>query len=295
MTNPQSLKDALSQLPQIELVEKPEEIAPVCANCNGTGYISYNVPVNNPYFGKLYTCDNPDCPVVAQRRREQVAIVMQRSTWDVDYGNMTFESFGNLADSVKDGWTGKRGAFAASMLFAIRNGQPFTLPEAARQVFNMAWPGKVDQRYSIGVVLTGEVGLGKTGLAVAATNLLMGLNKPIVFIRIRDLIARIQETYKPNYDGESGDQRLKFYSSVQYLVLDEFTLENYTDDRLEMVETVIRSRDRANLPTMITTNMTLKETYAKWKPRIADIVAKSHWVQIGRAKLRQTREGAETW
>ncbi len=295
MSELNSLQNALNNLPDIHLLDKPEPIAPACESCNGTGYISFNVPVGNPYFGKLHTCDNPDCPVVAGRRREQVSIVMQRSTWDIDYGNLTFESFWYLIDPIPDGWTGKRGAYSATNMFAINNGRPFTLPEAARRAFDMVWPGKVDTRESIGVVLTGEVGLGKTGLAVAAANLLMAMNMPVVFIRVRDLIARIQETYKQNYDGESADQRLKFYSSVRFLILDEFALENYTDDRLEIVETIIRSRDRSNLPTMITTNLTLKDVYANWQPRIADIVAKSHWVQIGGVKLRQTREKAQTW
>lgn len=295
MSEFKSLGDALNNLPKLELLDKPEDAAPVCESCNGTGYISFDVPVSSPYFGKLYTCDNPDCPVVAGRRREQVAIVMQRSTWDVDYGNLTFESFWNLIDPVPDGWAGKRGAFSSATMFAANHGRPFTLPEAARRSFNMEWAGKVDTRESIGLVLTGDVGLGKTGLAVAAANLLMAMKYPVVFIRARDLIARIQETYKQNYDGESADQRLKFYSTVQFLILDEFALENYTDDRLEIVETVIRARDRANLPTMITTNMTLKDMYANWQPRIADIVAKSHWVQIGGIKLRQTREKVSTW
>lgn len=294
MSKLSSLEQALNALPEINIVERPDELLPVCDACQGTGYIRYDVPFGHPYFGRMYECDAPGCPAVEAHRRQQVETVMKQSTWNADYGRMTFDSFGSLLDSYENGWESKRGAFAAASVFAIWDGQPFTLNEAAKHVWNTAWP-KSDNRPSNCVVLTGDVGLGKTGLAVAAANGLMARNKPVVFIRTMELIKRIQETYKQNYEGDSTDQRLKFYSTVHFLVLDEFTLENYTEDRLEIIETVIRSRDRANLPVLITTNMTLSDVYSRWQPRIADIVAKAHWVQVGGAKLRQTREKAETW
>ena len=294
MSELSSLEAALHALPEIELVDRPDEILPVCDICQGTGYIRYDVPVGHPYFGRMVECDAPGCLAVESHRRSQVETVMKQSTWNLDYGRMTFDSFGELVNGYENGWESKRGAFAVASVFSIWDGQPFTLNEAAKHVWHTPWP-KADNRPSNCVVLTGDVGLGKTGLAVAATNGLMARNKPVVFIRTMELIKRIQETYKSSYEGDSADQRLKFYSSVSFLVLDEFTLENYTEDRLEIIETVIRSRDRVGLPIMITTNLALKDVYASWQPRIADIVAKAHWVQVGGVKLRQTREKVETW
>lgn len=287
------LQEALNALP-IDIVDRPDEILPACEACQGTGYIRYNVPFGHPYFGRMVECDEPGCPVVEAHHRLRAERMMQHSTWDVDYNQITFMSFTELVDSMPNGWDGKRGAFAVASVFAIWEGQPFTLNEAAKRIWQTSWP-KSDNRPSNSAVFTGDVGLGKTGLLLSSTNLLQANNKAVVFIRTRELITRIQETYKPNYDGESADQRLRFYSSVPYLILDEFALENYSDDRLEIVETVVRARDRANLPMLISTNLTLQDVYAKWRPRIADIVAKAHWVQVAGAKLRQTREKAETW
>lgn len=288
------LEIALNALPQIEIVDRPENALPTCEACQGTGYIRYDVPFGHPYFGRMYECDVPGCPVVESHQRQRADRMMQHSTWDVDYNQITFQSFAAIVDEFQNGWDGKRGAFAVASVFSIWNGHPFTLNEAAQHVWQTSWP-KSDNRPSNSGVFTGDVGLGKTGLLISATNLLQANNKPVVFIRTRELITRIQETYKPNYEGESADQRLKFYSSVPHLILDEFSLENYSDDRLEIIETVVRSRDRSGLPMLYSTNMSLTDVYAKWKPRIADIVAKAHWVQVGGVKLRQTREKAETW
>jgi DNA replication protein DnaC len=289
-----SLEVALQKLPDFSVIDTAEVAPPVCEACQGTGYIRFDVPFGHPYFGRMVECDAPGCPVVEEHHRQRTERIMQQSTWDVDYGNITFNSFSDLVDQHPNGWDGKRGAFAIASVFAIWDGQPFTLNEAAQHVWEKPWP-KGDPRPSNSAVFTGEVGIGKTGLLLSATNLLLARNKPVVFIRTRELITRIQETYKPNYEGESADQRLKFYGGIPNLIMDEFALENYSDDRLEIVENVVRTRDRAGLPMLISTNLSLTDVYAKWKPRIADIVAKAHWVQIGGIKLRQTREKVATW
>jgi hypothetical protein len=70
--------------------------------------------------------------------------------------------------------------------------------------------------------------------------------------------------------------------------VDEFNLKNYTRDRLEIFEDVMRARDKAGLPFMATTNLSLDQFTANWEPQIADVIAKAHWVRMGGVKLRLT-------
>jgi DNA replication protein DnaC len=269
---------------------------PTCATCQDTGYVRYDVHYTHPMFGKMFHCPEPDCAAASAHRRQQAANVMKHSTWNNDYADMTFETFWALLDSMGDkAWDGKRGAYSAANMFAISNGAAFTLNEASMHVLSRKWPG-VDDRPSNCVVLTGDVGLGKTGLEVATANLLRAQEKTVVLIRLMDLVKSIQETYRDN-ELDSTSDRYRFYSTVPFLLIDEFGIKNYTSDRREIVETVVRARDRAGLPTMYTTNLSLEEISDAevWDKQIGDILKKAHWVQMGGVKLRQTREKAETW
>lgn len=299
MTTAKSMKDALKDLPPLDIVDKPEEILPACATCQDTGYVRYNLPQEDKNFGKMFHCPEPNCAVAMAHRRQQAEVVMKHSTWEEDYADLTFESFWNLLNE-SDAWDGKRGAFSVANMWAVNRGIPFTQNEASVHVLKTEWP-KADPRPSNWVVLTGDVGVGKTGLGVSAANLLRELNEVVVFIRMMDLIRAIQMTYsKPNSTQETDEttsDRYRFFNTVKFLILDEFGIKNYSPDRLEIVETIIRARDRAGLPTLITTNITLEEISErdKWDKQIGDILKKSHWVQIGGKKLRQTREKVQTW
>ena len=264
-----------------------------CVTCQDTGYYTLDVHYTDARFGKMYPCDNPECAVKAKQRRAQSAAVMEQSTWEQDYGALTFDSFAALMEKHGD-WTGKRAAYAAALAFAVYDKQPFTLRQAAQYAFQVDMPG-ADDRASQSLVLTGDVGLGKTGLATGATNELRAQDKNVVFIRTLDLIERVQETYREDWQGKTADQVKGFFARVDYLILDEFGIKSYTNNRLETLEDIIRERDRRGLPFLLTTNLTVEQVYDLWQPQIADIVAKAHWVEVGGVKLRHTTRKVVSW
>lgn len=278
---------------KIRIVETEEPAAPACATCNDTGYVSYNVPTDDKRFGRLYPCTDPGCPIMNRHRRQQSDKVMQQSTWEDGYESLTFDSFHALMEGTA-GWNGKRGAYAAAKAFAFSNNTQFTLQQAAQYALGLDWPGAED-RSSNSVVLTGDVGLGKTSCAVSSANALRNQNKVVVFARTLNLIDRVQETYREGWEGDTPDQRKRFFASVPYLILDEFGIKSYTNNRLEIIEDIIRERDRRGLPFMATTNLTLDQMRELWQPQIADIIAKAHWVEVAGVKLRQTTRKVESW
>lgn len=271
----------------------------VCEACQDRGVIRYAVPVTDPRFGRLYPCTAPGCPTRAQRDMERAERFAAAAEWEADYAGWTFDTFAEtltarfeaaqLAPEVraKGAFYQKHGAYAAARYFAEHAGAVFSLGEATVSVWRAKYPGANADRVSNSVALRGDVGLGKTGLAVAAVNLLRANGQAVVFTRVQSIIRRIQDTY-----GDAATERLddvlSFYASAPVLVIDEFGLERYADDRLEKLEEIIRGRDRKGLPLMITTNLSLDDLYRLWKPRIADVVAKAHWVAIGGLKLRDT-------
>lgn len=284
---------------QINPDDLPDEPEPeVCAVCNGTGLINYNVRWDDPRFGKLYPCP-ANCETVIAQRRAMTERLMAQSAWAEGYDLLTFGSFQALVAQYDNGWAGKRGGYAVATAFAESGGQEFSLNDAARRIWNMPWRTKGDgvdpTRLSNSVVLTGDVGTGKTGLAVAVVNALREQGHPVLFMRTLSIVARIQDTYG-DAATHSTDDVLREFSTVSYLIIDEFTAENLTNDRLEKIEQIIRERDRRGLPTLYTTNHSIEEVYAKWGKRTGDIVAEAHWVAVGGVKLRQTtRKAAEAW
>lgn len=297
-----SLTRAFETMSQQFTVTDTDEIkAVVCPDCEGTGYIRFDVEYTDERFGKMYPCPNPDCPVRTQQKQSQVQTVMRtRSSWRPDYAEMTFDAFNQIMGKTDARWIGKRGAYVMAMAFARFPGA-FTQNEAAQYVFEINWP-KASPLSNNSVVFTGTVGVGKTGLAIAAANDLMAQGKIVIFIRTRDLIAHIQDSYgqqrNDNPENKPTDSCLQIYMNAPYLILDEFELQNYTRDRLEIIEKIIRARgDRPQpLPTLITTNLTTEQMYSedRWGQRIADIVAKFHQITVDGVKLRQTMPVANT-
>lgn len=276
----------------------------VCGDCYDRGVVRYEVPVGDPRFGKLFPCPNPECPTRLRQALERVERFAAAAEWDADYAVWTFDTFfetvkarfaaAQLAPDLRDkgAFYQKHGAYAAARYFAEHVGAKFSLAEATQAIWKARYPGANADRVSNSVVLRGEVGLGKTGLAVAAVNLMRANGHAVVFTRVQSIIRRIQETY-----GDAATERLDdvltFYASAPVLVIDEFGLERFSDDRLEKLEEIIRGRDRMGLPMLVTTNLTTDEMYKLWKPRIADVVAKSHIVPIGGLKMRDTAQRDE--
>jgi hypothetical protein len=75
------------------------------------------------------------------------------------------------------------------------------------------------------------------------------------------------------------------------LILDECNLP-ITDDRISILEEVVRYRDAHQHPTLFTTNWDLSTFQEKWGMQIGDVVAKAQWIDISKLKLRKTVEGA---
>lgn len=289
-----------------------EPAPPQCPVCQDLGMIKYDVPISDSRFGKFYPCPQ-NCEAVHKIQVERATRMMRQWDWERDYDRWTFDSWQEYvatcfqriahtmpADLRKKGPLAyKAGAYAVSLAFAFYAGQPFSLDDAAQCAFgeNTIWPDREEADRgdkSPSVVLTGDPGLGKTGLAVAAANYSRMGGTPCVFSRVQGIIKRIQETYSSEAK-ESYLDVFSFFTRIPLLIIDEFGVKNYTPDRLEIFEEIMRERDRRGLPFLATTNLTRDEFYKQWQPQTADVVAKAHWIPIAGIKIRQTTKTVKAW
>lgn len=104
-----------------------------------------------------------------------------------------------------------------------------------------------------GLLLYGNVGSGKTYAACEVANALIDKGIPCLVTNF----ARIANTVNGMYEGKQ-----EYYDSLNrfpLLVIDDLAAERKTEYMGEIVYNVIDSRERANLPIIITTNLTNEE------------------------------------
>jgi DNA replication protein DnaC len=264
-----------------------------CNECKDMGFCVVEVAGNptHPMNGKTIPCPNTTCEAGNEIRRRQIANRFKKAGLPPLYQEMNFDTF---AQAVGADWTGKALAYGAARLLAERYPRKFSLQEAAQYMDIQDTDHlSVSMRHSL--VLTGDVGGGKTGLAASIFNYVAQKNIVPIYIRCQDLVAEIQATYKRESDDHaSADEKFYALISAPILIMDEFNLENYTADRLEIVERVIRGRHGRNLPVVATTNLSHADFRRLWGERIADIMFTAHWCGVGGVKLRDTVHTVET-
>lgn len=104
-----------------------------------------------------------------------------------------------------------------------------------------------------GLLLFGTVGTGKTYAAACIANALIDKGFPVLMTNF----ARIANTVSGMWEGKQ-----QYYDSLNkypLLILDDLAAERKTEYMSEIVFNVIDSRYRANLPLIVTTNLTSEE------------------------------------
>ncbi|MHB8172648.1 MAG: ATP-binding protein [Thermincolia bacterium] len=112
-----------------------------------------------------------------------------------------------------------------------------------------------------GLLLTGQVGSGKTYLACCIANTLMDKGVSVVMVVVPDLLDEIKATYDQGRSGSdfSEQQLLDSARQVDVLILDDLGAHNYTDWTRNKIFSIINFRMNHQLPTIITSNLSLKE------------------------------------
>jgi len=112
-----------------------------------------------------------------------------------------------------------------------------------------------------GLLFTGQVGSGKTYLACCIANALMDRGVSVLMVVVPDLLDEIKATYDQCRSGSdfSEQQLLDSARQVEVLILDDLGAHNYTEWTRNKIFSIINYRLNNRLPTIITSNLSLKE------------------------------------
>ena len=107
---------------------------------------------------------------------------------------------------------------------------------------------------SMGLLLWGNVGTGKSFIAGCIANALLDQGVPVMMTNFARLLNKLTDMY-------SGDRNayINSFNSFPLLIIDDLGVERNSEFAREQVFNIIDSRYRSQLPMIVTTNLTVDE------------------------------------
>lgn len=197
--------------------------------------IPRNCKCRRKYLQEREKIKNEELQKERQLRVEQI---INNSLMDIKFKNSTFEN-----------WDSE-----------IGNPKMLALGQKYVREFNKMKKG------SIGLLVYGIWGNGKTYLCSCIANALISQLIPVVCVSINSLLERISQTYYSR-DDEGTSMILQSLNNADLLIIDDLGTEQHTEWSKSMVYNIIDSRYRSGLPLIVTTNLTDEELKKRYHER----------------------------
>ena len=219
----------------------------VCPICKGAGYLIRDVPVGDPDFGKLYPCK-----CTAEKLTHVQSQRLHRMSNLATLEHMVFENF-------------------------EIDGLPGTTQSQRRILRQVKMTARHFAQEPHGwLLLTGSYGSGKTHLAAAIANYRLKVGKPALFVVVPDLLDHLRATFAP-HSTATYDQRFEEVRTHSLLILDDLGSQSSTPWAEEKLFQILNYRHNAQLPTVITTNLSPDQFDPRIRSRLSDLGLVETW------------------
>jgi DNA replication protein DnaC len=210
-----------------------------CPICGGMGFVTKNVPLDHPDFGKAFPCVCQHEAIEARKKAHLYAI----------------SNLAVLADKTFDTFLSERSDLREGQLTSLQNAYDLAREYAIEP---QGW-----------LVFEGGFGSGKTHLAAAIANYRLSQGEDVLFITAPDLLDHLRSTYGPSSEVNYDDlfDRVR---NVSLLVLDDLGAESSTAWALEKLYQLINHRYTHRLCTIFTTNKALDDIDPRVRSRLKD-------------------------
>jgi DNA replication protein DnaC len=235
---------------------------PNCPHCHGVGYVRYEVPLDDPRFGRLEPCTCRAADIVEGARTR----LFELSRLD-RLSHLTFDDFEARGN---------------------KNAK-FMTPQDTNSLQAAKEAGEDYARNQKGwLLIEGGYGCGKTHLAAAIANFAVNSGTPTLFITVPDLLDTLRFAFS---DPETTfEARFEEVRNADLLLLDDFGTQNATAWAQEKLFQIMNYRYINKLPTVITTNLMLDEIESRIRSRLQD----EEFVQHVRITAPDFRRPTET-
>lgn len=238
-----------------------------CPKCNGAGFYTPNVPIDDPRFSKAQRCDEPGCPHVERDKQKRVVTFFERMSRHMGDKPEHYELAG-LEDLTRPELRNNPVAVEAARLFIDRK------------------PLVIDGIDKYSLVLTGAPGTGKTYLASIIHNELNRRGELSWFNTVRTMLKAVQSTYSGDTEMRSTEVE-EALCNAPFLFIDELEINKASGDKIDILESIINTRMLAKMPTVITTNIDQRRVGDVWNFRIQSrLTHVAWWINMGKDGLR---------
>lgn len=192
------------------------ELVEHCDICDGAGWLREQVPFGHPHFGVLFPCACKQAEQ-AQQKADELA---QSSNLDA-FRCKTFTTFNPFIPGLRN--------------VVLQVKQYVKCPDG--------W-----------LTLFGAYGVGKTHLAAAIANEVLGRREQVHFAVVPDLLDHLRATFGPQ-STVGYDERFEQVRTVPLLILDDLGAESATAWAREKLYQLLNYRYNYRLATVLTTNV----------------------------------------
>lgn len=203
------------------------------------GFVTRDVPVGHPDFGKAFPCVCQRDALKTHRRE-----YLRRLSNLEALADKTFETFQVNLPGLSDE-------------------ENITLSRVYQQALSFAAEPKG------WLLLEGSLGCGKTHLAAAIANYRLAQGDSVLFMTVPDLLDHLRTTFSPTSDI-TYDELFDRVRNVSLLVLDDLGAESPTPWAQEKLFQIINHRYLHRLSTVITTNVDLDRIDPRVRSRLTD-------------------------
>lgn len=118
---------------------------------------------------------------------------------------------------------------------------------------------EIEKTRNNSIMLSGQVGAGKTHLGVAISRSLMSKNIAVIYMAYRNAITKIKQVL---IDSADYYNEINKYSQARVLYIDDFLKGKVTEADVNIMYEIINYRYMNNLPLIISTEKSLSELLA---------------------------------
>ncbi len=124
------------------------------------------------------------------------------------------------------------------------------------------------------LVLSGNIGTGKTQIATIIAREVINQGYSVGFIELYNLLAKVKSAYSKTSDL-SESQIIEQYASKDLLIIDEAKVEFNSDTERKIIMNLFNERYKRELPTIITTNLNKSQLKEMLTDRVVDRLAQN--------------------
>lgn len=199
-----------------------EMVEQVCPICKGVRFVLPLLSSGKHDYSTTVPCE---C-VREQIEKERLTRMLKNCELPVGTGHMTFENF-KIRQGLEE-------AYAACLALG---------------------EGKAEGYF---LTLCSATDRGKTHLGIATVHRWLARKIPARYVYVPLLFEELRRGFRAEGD-QSYERRFEFYLNVPLLMLDDLGVESSTRWVQEKLDTIIDHRLVNNLPTLVTTNLTMDE------------------------------------